>query len=86
MTLLLHKLYGVLSQFSLEPGSRWRCLRDLLSVPGVYPAGRLDDAGGEGLLLLTDIGRLQRILTHPSLRHLRITGLMLRVSLAKQRR
>ncbi|WP_370455620.1 pseudouridine synthase [Synechococcus sp. RSCCF101] len=60
----------MISQFSPEPGSRWSCLSDLVSVPDVYPAGRLD-ADSEGLLLLTDRGRLQHRLTDPRLGHWR---------------
>lgn len=69
-TLLLHKPYGVLSQFTPEPGSRWGCLADLVPVPDVYAAGRLD-ADSEGLLLLTDEGRLQQRLTDPRFGHWR---------------
>ena len=69
-TLLLHKPYGYLSQFTPEQGSRWACLRDLIDVPGVYAAGRLD-ADSEGLLLLTDQGRLQQRLTDPRFGHWR---------------
>ena len=69
-TLLLHKPYGVLSQFTPEPGSRWGCLADLVPVPDVYAAGRLD-ADSEGLLLLTDDGRLQQRLTDPRFGHWR---------------
>lgn len=39
-------------------------LADHLSIPGIYPAGRLD-ADSEGLLLLTDDGRLQHDISHP---------------------
>lgn len=69
-TLLFHKPYGVLSQFTPEAGSRWRCLADFIEVPGVYAAGRLD-ADSEGLLLLTDDGRLQQRLTDPRWGHWR---------------
>lgn len=69
-TLLLHKPYGVLSQFTPEPGSRWRSLAEFVSVPEVYAAGRLD-ADSEGLLLLTDQGRLQQRLTDPRFGHWR---------------
>ncbi len=69
-TLLLHKPYGVLSQFTPEPGSRWRCLADLVPVPHVYAAGRLD-ADSEGLLLLTAEGRLQHRLIDPRFGHWR---------------
>jgi 23S rRNA pseudouridine2457 synthase len=67
-TLLLHKPFGVLSQFTPEPGSRWSCLADLVDVSEVYAAGRLD-ADSEGLLLLTNNGRLQQRLTNPCFGH-----------------
>ena len=70
LTLLLHKPYGVLSQFTLEPQSRWGCLAELVPIPNVYAAGRLD-ADSEGLLLLTDNGRLQQRLTDPRFGHWR---------------
>ena len=60
----------MLSQFTPEPGSSWDCLADHISVPGVYAAGRLD-ADSEGLLLLTDNGRLQQRLTDPTWGHWR---------------
>ena len=69
-TLLLNKPFGVLSQFTPEDGSRWRCLRDLVDVPQVYAAGRLD-ADSEGLLILTSNGRLQQRLTDPRFGHWR---------------
>jgi len=69
-TLLLHKPYGVLSQFTPEPNSRWGSLADLVDVPEVYAAGRLD-ADSEGLLLLTSNGRLQQRLTDPRFGHWR---------------
>ena len=69
-TLLFHKPYGVLSQFTPEPGSRWGCLADFIAVPNVYAAGRLD-ADSEGLLLLTANGRLQQRLTDPRWGHWR---------------
>ena len=69
-TLLFHKPYGVLSQFSRETGSSWGCLADWIEQPEVYPAGRLD-ADSEGLLLLTGDGRLQHRLTDPRWGHWR---------------
>jgi 23S rRNA pseudouridine2457 synthase len=69
-TLLFHKPYGVLSQFTPEPGSRWGCLADHIRVADVYAAGRLD-ADSEGLLLLTSNGRLQQRLTDPAWGHWR---------------
>ena len=60
--ILLNKPYGVLSQFS--EGRERPGLASLVAVPGVYPAGRLD-ADSEGLLLLTDDGRLQARISDP---------------------
>jgi 23S rRNA pseudouridine2457 synthase len=48
-----HKPYGVLSQFTPEPGSQWKPLSGFHLPPRVYPVGRLD-ADSEGLLLLSD--------------------------------
>ncbi len=58
--ILLNKPFGILSQFTGEGAT----LRDCLELPGVYPAGRLDK-DSEGLLLLTDDGRLQHCITDP---------------------
>ena len=60
--ILFNKPYGVLSQFTAE--GRWQGLRDYLTLPGVYAAGRLD-ADSEGLLILTDDGRLQSRVADP---------------------
>ncbi|MFM7676028.1 MAG: pseudouridine synthase [Synechococcus sp.] len=68
--MLLHKPYGVLSQFTPEPGSAWDCLASYVLVPDVYAAGRLD-ADSEGLLLLTSSGPLQHRLTDPAWGHWR---------------
>ncbi len=57
-----NKPYGVLSQFTAE--GRWRGLKDLIDVPDVYVAGRLD-ADSEGLLLLTSDGQLQARIADP---------------------
>jgi 23S rRNA pseudouridine2457 synthase len=63
-TILFWKPYGVLSQFTPEPGSRWRTLAEFIPIKNVYAAGRLD-ADSEGLLILTSDGALQRALTDP---------------------
>jgi 23S rRNA pseudouridine2457 synthase len=60
--LCFNKPYGVLSQFT--PEGRWQGLKPYIDVPGVHAAGRLD-ADSEGLLLLTDDGRLQARIADP---------------------
>lgn len=62
MLILLNKPCQVLSQFSDADGRA--TLADYVDVPGVYPAGRLD-YGSEGLLLLTDDGKLQARISQP---------------------
>ena len=57
-----NKPYGVVSQFT--PEGRWQGLSDYLSLPEYRVAGRLD-ADSEGLLLLTDEGRLQARIAEP---------------------
>ena len=70
MLLALHKPYGVLSQFTPEPGSRWRTLADFGLPRGVYALGRLD-ADSEGLLLLSDEAGLNNQLLDPRHSHRR---------------
>ena len=59
---LLNKPYGVLSQFT--PEGKWRALNEFIPVKDVYVAGRLD-ADSEGLLILTDDGKLQAKIADP---------------------
>ncbi len=62
--ILLNKPFGVLSQFTGGKDGVDDTLAHLVDVPGVYPAGRLDK-DSEGLLLLTDDGRLQARIAEP---------------------
>ncbi len=64
--IVFNKPFGVLPQFTDvgTAGSPRPTLSDYVDVPGVYPAGRLD-MDSEGLMLLTDDGRLQARIAEP---------------------
>lgn len=62
MLIAFNKLFQVMSQFS--PEGNKQTLKDFIDIPRVYPAGRLD-YDSEGLLLLTDDGRLQARISDP---------------------
>ena len=60
MLYAFNKPFGVLCQFSGEGNT----LASYINIKNIYPAGRLDK-DSEGLLLLTDDGRLQHKISHP---------------------
>ncbi len=59
---LFNKPFQVLPQFTSPDGRR--SLADFLTLPGLYPAGRLD-YDSEGLMLLTDFGPWQARISQP---------------------
>ncbi|WP_136439870.1 pseudouridine synthase [Pacificoceanicola onchidii] len=63
---LFNKPFGVLSQFTDKgtEGSPRPTLSNYIDLKGVYPAGRLD-RDSEGLMVLTDDGKLQARISSP---------------------
>ena len=66
MLVKFNKPFNVLSQFSdkTEKSADRGNLSDFISIPNIYPVGRLDK-DSEGLMLLTDDGKLQYKLSNP---------------------
>lgn len=66
-TIKFWKPYQVLTQFTDDDSER-ETLADYIDLKGVYAAGRLD-YDSEGLMILTDDGNLNHMLTHPKHGH-----------------
>ena len=67
MIVKFNKPFNVLSQFSdkSENATERGNLSEFISIPNIYPVGRLDK-DSEGLLLLSDDGKLQHKLSNPT--------------------
>lgn len=65
----LNKPKGVISSTEDELNQGRQTVRDLINIPGhLYPVGRLDKQS-EGLMLMTNDGKLAHRLTHPRFGH-----------------
>lgn len=71
MIIVFNKPYGMLSQFTPEPGSEYQTLAQEGFPPDVYAVGRLD-ADSEGLLLLSNEKGLPTSLLDPDAGHARM--------------
>ena len=56
----LNKPFGVICQFTGDE----KTLAEYIDIPNIYPVGRLDK-DSEGLVILTDDGKLQNKISHP---------------------
>ena len=63
MIVLFNKPFGVICQFSKH--EIHQSLKDYINIPNIYPAGRLD-TDSEGLLVLTDNGKIQYEISSPN--------------------
>lgn len=62
-TILFNKPFQVLSQF--ESTDNKATLKNYIKIKKLYPAGRLD-YDSEGLMVLTDCGKIQHKISHPN--------------------
>ena len=85
MLVKFNKPFNVLSQFSdkTEKSADRGNLSDFISIPNIYPVGRLDK-DSEGLMLLTDDGKLQYSLSNPKIELEKPTTCKLKVSRSNQ--
>lgn len=74
LLIAINKPYNVVCQFRAHADDQ--TLANFVDQPGVHPAGRLDK-DSEGLLLLTDNGALQHLITQP--RHKQAKGYWVQV-------
>ena len=66
--ILFYKPYGVLCQFTSDATSPRPTLKEYIDIPEVYSVGRLD-FDSEGLLLMTNDGKLKHRLIDPQFEH-----------------
>lgn len=82
--ILLNKPRGVISSLEDELSEGRETVRDLIPLPGhLYPVGRLDKPS-EGLMLMTNDGRLAHRLTHPRFEHEKLYEVQLEGRISNQ--
>jgi pseudouridine synthase len=83
--IVLNKPVGVISSTADELNQGRPTIRDLVNVPGhLYPVGRLDKQS-QGLILLTNDGKLAHRLTHPSYGHEKVYHVVLEGNISDEK-